>query len=84
MTGQQDEGRRPDVAAGYEAHLAALEATIAELRRRAEAAEAERDRLRAEAATSARLLGGLLDQRAPAGRRVPLRARLGRWWRGEP
>ena len=58
--------------------LAAKDETIAELRRRAAAAEAERERLTAAQAASA----GPGAQEAVTATPAGLLARWGRWWRG--
>lgn len=81
-----------ELSAAYEGQLAAKDQalaaqaeTIAELRRRAEHAEAERDRL-ATAAQTAPEGAGAMEAPAPdnPSGEVPASvwARLGRWWRG--
>ena len=78
----------------YAGQLAAKDETIAELRRRAEAAEAERDALRRRARAGAPTLALPIPAQvmarvrrrgstpAPLAAATVLWARLGRWWRG--
>jgi uncharacterized membrane protein len=77
-------GQLRERVVGYEGQLAAKDETLADLRRRAEAAEAERDALRAAQAappppSEAEVPAvGAITPEASAGRWE----RLGRWWRG--